>query len=118
MPERSILCVGLVMQRGENPLLQNASAIRIDLAKRQAHTQGWFDMRHHSLSLEVLTGVENLHQDGNPDRERCKHLQITPVQAEFRGANRDSCVGRTFRCDLGGGAECKPKSAAVLAHRL
>jgi hypothetical protein len=34
----------LVVQRGENPLLQNCSAMGLYFAKCYAYTRGWFDM--------------------------------------------------------------------------
>jgi len=106
----------LIAQRGENPLLQDDSAGGLYVAKRQTHAQGWFDVDHRASGLEVLTFIENLHEDRREFGERSGSLEVTTVQADFFGANGDSGAGRALWSDLGGSVEQKSKTAAVLVH--
>jgi hypothetical protein len=112
----ALLCFCAVLQRSENPLLQNDSAWRLYIPKLHAHTQSRLDIDHRAFCLEVLIGIENFYEDRREFGKWSGRLEVTAMETDFCGANRDSGAGRVLWSDLGGSIEQESKTTAVLVH--
>jgi hypothetical protein len=108
----------LFLQRREQPLLHDNAEIRLHIAKCEPHSQRRMGVDNSCLGLEVFVRLENLHQDRSFRTKWSGCVHIAPVQTQFLNGRGDACTGRTFGCDLSGGHERKPQSAALLVHAV
>jgi hypothetical protein len=106
------------VQGGENPFLENGTAVGIHLAKGEAHALGGFCVGYRGFGFEVLVGMENFYENGGLHGERGRSLGVTAEEAEFSDAGGKAGGGRIFRGDFCGSVERKPETAAVLVHSL
>jgi hypothetical protein len=96
--------------------LQNDSAWGLYIPKLHAHTLSWLDIDHGSFCLEVLICIEKFHEDRREFGKWSERLEVTAMETDFCGANRDSGAGRTLWSNLGGSVEQESKTTAVLVH--
>jgi hypothetical protein len=109
-------CGFLVLQRRDQPLLHDHAEIGFHIAKCEPHSPCRMGIDDGCFSLEILVRLENLHRDRSFRTKWSGFVNLAPVQAQFLNTRCDACTGRTFGCDLGGGHERKPQSAALLVH--